>query len=332
MEELPQYTYRVRDYERLNLFLRQNHWPQNLINTFVSNINSTSKIYFIYDDSGSMSGSDGKIFKDEREVNCSRWEELLQAFNFNSMISILGSIETNVKFLNAGSYQFGNSYVTETDSFLRKFQEMNGGYTPLAKTLREIINDLKDYRTYSLNTEKAQVTIYTDGEPSDCNNEEFKALLKDLIINQNANVTIRLLTDEENVLNYWNSIESDVELNLDIIDNFLSECKEVENINPKICYPYQIHQLREFGIALSLFDHLDERILNNSQLKQYISLFIDQDISGLDLTKYQDQVVLESYMRQIEPLKCFIHNNSRLPVNFFQEKCKTKKNSRCIVM
>lgn len=330
MEIPQQYTYNVRDYERLSLFLTQNHWPQNLIDTLVRNINSTPKIYFVYDDSGSMIEQDGKMFKDDREISCSRWDELLQGFDFNSKISILGSIETTVKFLNGGTFIFGNSYIQNPKDFILPFHTMKSGLTPLGKAIGEIIEDLKNYRLFSLNTQKAQVTIYTDGEPSDCNKEKFKELLKELIVDYSANVTIRLLTDNESILEYWNNIEGDVELNLDVIDNFLSECKEVESVNPKICYPYQIHQLREFGTSLTLFDHLDERKLNNSQLKEYISLFIPQDISELDLEKYEDQIVIESYMREIGSLRCFVHNNSRFPINFFEQK--SKKKSRCIVM
>ena len=40
-------------------------------------------------------------------------------------------------------------------------------------------------------------------------------------------VVIRLCTNEDNMVNYWNNIDSAIELNMDVIDDPLGEAKEI---------------------------------------------------------------------------------------------------------
>jgi hypothetical protein len=39
-------------------------------------------------------------------------------------------------------------------------------------------------------------------------------------------VVIRLCTDENNVIDYWNNIDAELEINMDVLDDFESEAKE----------------------------------------------------------------------------------------------------------
>ena len=41
-------------------------------------------------------------------------------------------------------------------------------------------------------------------------------------------VVVRLCTDENNVIEYWNNVDSEVELNMDVIDDPLGEAKEIQ--------------------------------------------------------------------------------------------------------
>ena len=40
-------------------------------------------------------------------------------------------------------------------------------------------------------------------------------------------VVVRLCTDEDKMVNYWNNVDCEVELNMDVIDDHLGEAKEI---------------------------------------------------------------------------------------------------------
>ena len=89
----------------------------------------------------------------------------------------------------------------------------------------------------------ATLTIFTDGESSDGNVEQALKRLERLPIW----VTIRLCTDEPNVVNYWNAVDSHLELSMDVLDDLFGEAEEVGEHNNWLVYGEPLHRFREFG-------------------------------------------------------------------------------------
>jgi hypothetical protein len=50
-------------------------------------------------------------------------------------------------------------------------------------------------------------------------------------------VVIRLCTDEDKMVEYWNNIDSVIELNMDVIDDPLGEAKEIHRFARATCIP-----------------------------------------------------------------------------------------------
>ena len=112
------------------------------------------------------------------------------------------------------------------------------------------------------NRQKAAVVIATDGEPTDGNLfEAIKPLTK-----LPVSIIVRLCTDEQSVVDYWNKIEKDFELTLEVIDDYQTEAKEIHNYNPWLTYGYPMHELRGFGVYSKSFDLLDEQKLSSRQM------------------------------------------------------------------
>ncbi len=85
-------------------------------------------------------------------------------------------------------------------------------------------------------------------------------------------MTIRLCTDDDGVVEYWNKIDNQLELDMDVLDDFLREAQEIHDVNPWLTYGEPFHRLREFGITTKEFDLLDETPLSGDQIRVICSL------------------------------------------------------------
>jgi hypothetical protein len=115
---------------------------------------------------------------------------------------------------------------------------------------------------------KAKVIIATDGEPSDGNLALAMAPLKNLPVI----VVIRLCTSEDKIVDYWNGVDKDLELNMDIIDDLNSEAEGVTELNPWLYYSEPIQRFREAGSQLREIDLLDEAKLSADQIRNFCIL------------------------------------------------------------
>jgi hypothetical protein len=142
-----------------------------------------------------------------------------------------------------------------------------GGGTPLCRHINEIIPQIQAAKDQLLqNGQKAVVIIATDGESSDGDIARAMIPLQSLPVN----VVIRLCTNDDKVCEYWNNIDNQLEVEIDILDDLQSEANDVFFKNPWLIYADPIHRLREFGIPNKEFDIVDEVKLSSEQLKNVI--------------------------------------------------------------
>lgn len=90
-------------------------------------------------------------------------------------------------------------------------------------------------------------------------------------------LVIRLCTDEENVTSFYNQLDGMLELSLEVLDDFLGECKEVQKQNPWLNYALPMHRCRELGYHDRLFDLIDERPLTKGELRDFCVLLFGTD-------------------------------------------------------
>jgi hypothetical protein len=115
--------------------------------------------------------------------------------------------------------------------------------------------------------QRALLVIATDGEASDGDITDAMRPLKNLPVW----VVIRLCTDEHDVVNYWNNIDTELELEMDVIDDLSGEAREIHRFNPWLTYGEPLHRLREFGCSIKEFDLLDEKKLTMDQIRRVCS-------------------------------------------------------------
>merc|ERR1711988_1411510 len=119
------------------------------------------------------------------------------------------------------------------------------------------------------------LVIATDGlptsqgyTPTDAAKTEVVQELRQLSNELPVFLVIRLCTDEDSVVEYYNRIDEEEELPLEVIDDLESEATEIRDKgNDWLTYSPMIHMIREGGTFLKLLDLLDERKLNALEVR-----------------------------------------------------------------
>lgn len=261
-----------------------------------NNINFPLRIWVV-DNSGSMQTNDGQKIvptstkNDIKLVQCTRWNEIKECVTYHIQMSALLEAPTSFRLLNhpgasVGSQQFdvaqsGREFIP-TDvqhaiDIMTKARPI--GTTPLtehAQDIHEIVSAMNPSLTAA--GKRVVIVLATDGLPSNAHGESGE-LDKNLFINALKRLeglqiwlVIRLCTDDDEVVDFYNQLDEKLELSMDVLDDFTSEAKEVCAVNPWLNYALPIHRMREMGYHDRVFDLLDERALTRTELRDFCRL------------------------------------------------------------
>jgi hypothetical protein len=284
--------------------LRDQGYSNGLIEALLRNTLDFPLRIWVLDNSGSMSMGDGhriietKKSNNIRLIKCSRWKELQEAVIYHAQMAALLEAPTVFRLLNdpglaVGPRQFS---IAENDTSRKVLDDElkvarttmqhagPSGVTPLAEHVREIRENVMAMRDQLLDAGlKVAIILATDGLPSDhygyCNasvKSEFEASLRSLE-GLPVWIVVRLCTDEDDVVDYYNNLDSQLELSLEVLDDFTGEAKEVYEHNKWLNYALPLHRIREMGFSNRLFDLLDERPLTLDEVKQFMGLLFGED-------------------------------------------------------
>lgn len=235
--------------------------------------------FFLLDDSGSMISGDGMRVVDRGPnmnkswAACSRWDELANMARFH--IQLAAHAPTEFRFLNRlYPVRIGWGCSAEDDAaaqalLLGALNDLPTAGTPLCRHISEVVAQIRIMAPQLRAAgQKAAVIIVTDGQASDGEVRHVLAPLKDLP----AQVTLRLCTNDPKVVEYWTSVDADLELELDVLDDLRGEAAEVHTHNPWLTYGEPLQRLRESGLGIKLLDALDEHPLTPDDLRRMVQL------------------------------------------------------------
>ena len=255
--------------------------PRGIAEEFVKSSTTFAFRWFVVDNSGSMSQQDGhKMISSGGKtgmIQCSRWDEVGCSFKWLSKVAVELDAPTEFRLLNPTSN--GSPQVVHIGDGSPKHDQLArvdamissspSGRTPLCASINAVVAEMTQYRQQLLDSGKrAAVIIVSDGEASDGDVAAALRPLRDLP----CWVVIRLCTDDDSVVNYWNGIDDELELDLDVLDDLQGEAKEITAHAPYLTYGLALHRLREFGTALKLIDVLDERKLSRNEALELVTL------------------------------------------------------------
>ncbi|CAJ1363768.1 unnamed protein product [Effrenium voratum] len=248
---------------------------------------------FLLDNSGSTQSPDGHVLQSDPHyqasrvlVPASRWDEIAAMALDQAEWNAASGVRCEFVLLNppSSSPQEGRDYVTidaalgNTKSQVAQLAQLlkknpPRGATPLAARLRQIAARL---RREVKDGGRIMLSVVTDGIPTSHLHDaksEFMQELRKFASEFNTFMVIRLATDENDVVDYYNRIDEELELPLDILDDLAGEAKELKDCgNGWFAYTPLLHRIREGGTLAKLFDLLDERRLQLPEIAQLLEL------------------------------------------------------------
>lgn len=293
--------------------LLQQGFSRGLARALINSKDAFAMRFWIVDNSGSMLANDGHRLVDATPshrrdykarfvvpsfytVNCSRWEEIRETVLYHVRLAELMKAPTRFRLLNprtgmppvfsiADNAQPTHSPVTseQAKNFLYRIQP--GGGTPLTRHIQEIRQEVVTMLPQLEATgRRVAVVIATDGLPTSSRGgsayeaqDDFLRALKSLE-GLPVWIVIRLCTDEHQVTDFYNRLDSQLEFSVEVLDDYCGEAEEVQSLNPWLNYGLPLHRAREMGSNERLLDLLDERPLSSSEVASFCRFLFGEDV------------------------------------------------------
>ena len=288
------FSHRSKNTETVDA-LRQQNFSHGLSQALAANADEFNHRIWIVDNSGSMQIGDGHkiVTTSDRKVVAqpvSRWEEIQDTVLYHCDMAVLMNSPTYFKLLNhpgpgVGKQEFGvcepgrnvAQDMRQARTIMKRARPI--GTTPLASHIWSVHHSLRRVAPRLRREGKRVVlVIATDGLPTDDEgfagddvDEDFLSALRSLE-GLPIWLVIRLCTDEVKVTNFYNKLDSIINLPLEVLDDFMSEAREVNRHNKWLNYSLPMHRCRELGYHNRVFDFLDERPLTKGELTSFCSI------------------------------------------------------------
>uniref|UniRef100_A0A7S2EWP1 VWFA domain-containing protein n=1 Tax=Trieres chinensis TaxID=1514140 RepID=A0A7S2EWP1_TRICV len=281
--------------------LKSQGFTEGLARALAANKDIFPVRFWVVDNSGSMNKPDGhRIIETTKHNNvkivpCTRWEEIKECVNYHAQMAALLAAPTVFRLLNnpgtrVGMQEFsvaerGDDLVHDDYQTARSIMNKTSpsGLTPLNDHIIYMHERIRAMApALERDGKKAVIVLATDGLPTDDMgySSEFASsqFIQSLRLLEGLPVwiVIRLCTDEEDVVNYYNDLDEQLELSLEVLDDFTAEAMEVFEHNSWLNYALPLHRIRELGFHDRVFDLIDERNLTKSELRQFCFLLFGE--------------------------------------------------------
>jgi hypothetical protein len=286
---------------------------------------------FLIDNSGSMVTNDGhRLVETTRQheikfLPCSRWKEMQDTIDYQARVAALLKNPTEFRMLNDPGRSNGPQIFSigeQSDALIyaeldvaRSTVRSSGphGVTPLVQHVKEIRCNIEALEpTLRRNGTKVLLIICTDGLPSDTEGRSTRSIQQEFVDALRSLgglpvwLVVRLFTDDEAIVQYYNDLDKQLELNVEVLDDWAGEGEEIHNYNKWLNYGLPLHRIREMGFSNRIFDLLDERKLSKDELREFFRiLFGNSNMDGVP----DPDADWKGFLTSIAPL---VENEKRL--------------------
>lgn len=262
---------------------------------------------YLLDNSGSMQAMDGNLTTvlpggRIEQRGSTRWEEICAFAQDHAKWNFACGVPAEYVLLNSPNQcsgtapQEGVDYIrvdgttrTVIDDLARLLRNnIPRGSTPITMRLREIGARIRaEAANLSSKGQLVYITVATDGLPTTINGQpdssNMVGELKRMCNTLPVQIVFRLCTDDEKVVEFYNRVDEENELPLDILDDFESEAKEIASCgNNFFVYTPILHRIREAGTLYKLLDNIDEHKFNHLELRKMVELLSPNFVASAD--------------------------------------------------
>eukprot|EP00559_Dactyliosolen_fragilissimus_P000924 CAMPEP_0184857062 /NCGR_PEP_ID=MMETSP0580-20130426/2233_1 /TAXON_ID=1118495 /ORGANISM="Dactyliosolen fragilissimus" /LENGTH=450 /DNA_ID=CAMNT_0027352439 /DNA_START=180 /DNA_END=1532 /DNA_ORIENTATION=- len=341
--------------------LKQQGYTRGLAKAIAASNASFPLRFWIVDNSGSMSSTDGqrmvetKRKNDVKMVQCTRWKEIQETVTYHAQLAALLEAPTVFRLLNdpgryIGPREFGVANKGNPSTISHDLQvalstmdnATPSGVTPLTGHILDVKQQI-EILLPQLRSEGRRVALVlaTDGLPtgnsgisSPMEQQRFVDALRGLE-GLPVWIVVRLCTNNDDVVEFYNNLDSQLELSLEVLDDFSSEAEEVYELNPWLNYTLPLHRIREMGFQNRIFDLLDERPLTIGEIREFVLLVFGRESADIlpdpavdmhEFLKVLDKLLTKEEM-QWNPIK-----QKMMPILDLKKLNKSYGNSNCTIM
>ena len=204
----------------------------------------------------------------------SRWDEVAKAVREIAGLANAAKAPTEIRFLNNSQPIVVGTEEAKGDELAIIATQLAvepHGQTPICAQLLEVIKQVKNMESELRKSQKvALLVIMTDGESSDGSIIETLKALEGFPVQ----VIVRISTEEKEVVDYWQNINSELDLDIYVLEGYEWESNLVQARNSWLTYGEPLHQIRAFGIAVPGVNTLSYRQLNKENIKSICELLL----------------------------------------------------------
>jgi len=282
--------------EQINVLEKQG-FTRGLARSLEANCEKFPICFWVIDNSFSMEAHDGHRIidtanhTDVRTSLCTRWEEIKDCVSYHARMSQLLGSKTHFRLLNdpkvvPQKFTIDNNGSTYNQLLSNLSKTVPMGLTPTADHIQELENIIRPIApSMESMGQRAVIVLATDGLPISGKHSSTEEDMQEFVRAMRSLeglpiwVVIRLCTDEQDVVDFYGNLDGQLNLSLDVLDDFEGEAEEVYEHNKWLTYGLPIHKMRELGFHDHVFDLIDKQPLTKEELKHFLFLLFGEEKS-----------------------------------------------------
>lgn len=205
---------------------------------------------------------------------CSRWEAISSAAKSIAYLADASETPAEFRLLNLNKQKVvlvgqSNDGGESLARALALLSEAPRADSPICKAVNEVVTKMKAMEEeLRMNEKKALLIILTDGASSDGDIVAALKQLEDMPIQ----IIVRVATDDNVVIEYWNDVNTAIDINVLMLEELEHEGAQIEEMNSWLTYGPALQRAREYGVVLPFLDNADYCQLREEDIRSTVQM------------------------------------------------------------